>query len=117
MQIVCLDLEGVLVPEIWIAFSGATGIKELSLTTRDISDYDILMQKRISLLKANNLKLPDTLEIRVESYQWHEYGGPWKATIRGSFSLPTPSSHSIHWSSLMAGSQVVTAAALPTTAH
>lgn len=59
MNIICLDLEGVLVPEIWIAFSKETGIKDLSLTTRDISDYDILMKKRIKILKDNNLKLKD----------------------------------------------------------
>jgi phosphoserine / homoserine phosphotransferase len=59
MNIICLDLEGVLVPEIWIAFSEETGIKELSLTTRDISDYDVLMKKRIGILKENNLKLKD----------------------------------------------------------
>jgi phosphoserine/homoserine phosphotransferase len=59
MHLVCLDLEGVLVPEIWIAFSEATGIKELRLTTRDISDYDVLMKRRIEILKDNGLKLPD----------------------------------------------------------
>ena len=56
---VCLDLEGVLVPEIWIAFSEATGIPELRRTTRDEPDYDKLMRFRIDLLKKNNLKLPD----------------------------------------------------------
>jgi phosphoserine/homoserine phosphotransferase len=59
MHLVCLDLEGVLVPEIWIAFAEATGIDELRLTTRDISDYDVLMKKRIRILKENSLKLPD----------------------------------------------------------
>ena len=59
MNMVCLDLEGVLVPEIWIAFSEATGIPELRRTTRDEPDYDKLMRFRIDLLKKNNLKLPD----------------------------------------------------------
>jgi phosphoserine/homoserine phosphotransferase len=54
---VCLDLEGVLVPEIWIAFSDATGIAELRRTTRDEPDYNKLMQFRLDLLKKNNLKL------------------------------------------------------------
>ncbi|MEW5815274.1 MAG: bifunctional phosphoserine phosphatase/homoserine phosphotransferase ThrH [Spirochaetota bacterium] len=63
MYIVCLDLEGVLVPEIWISFSVATGIKELRLTTRDISDYDVLMKRRISILKAHNLKLADIQKV------------------------------------------------------
>jgi phosphoserine/homoserine phosphotransferase len=59
MRLVCLDLEGVLVPEIWIAFSEAAGIPELRRTTRDEPDYDKLMKFRIDLLKKNNLKLPD----------------------------------------------------------
>ncbi|GHT58829.1 phosphoserine phosphatase [Spirochaetia bacterium] len=59
MRLVCLDLEGVLVPEIWIAFSEATGIAELRRTTRDEPDYDRLMKFRLELLDKNNLKLPD----------------------------------------------------------
>jgi phosphoserine/homoserine phosphotransferase len=59
MNIVCLDLEGVLVPEIWIAFSEAVGIPELRRTTRDEPDYDKLMLFRLELLKKNNLKLAD----------------------------------------------------------
>lgn len=59
MNLVCLDLEGVLVPEIWISFSQATGIEELRLTTRDIPDYDALMRRRISILSQHGLKLSD----------------------------------------------------------
>ncbi len=59
MQIVCLDLEGVLVPEIWIAFSERTGIAELRRTTRDEPDYDELMRGRLSLLRRHGLGLPD----------------------------------------------------------
>ena len=59
MQIVCLDLEGVLVPEIWIAFSQRTGIAEFSRTTRDEPDYDKLMQFRLALLRRHGLKLSD----------------------------------------------------------
>ena len=59
MYITCLDLEGVLVPEIWIAFAEETGIPELRLTTRDISDYDILMNKRLSILAEHNLGLAE----------------------------------------------------------
>lgn len=59
MRIVCLDLEGVLVPEIWIEFSKATGIPELSRTTRDEPDYDKLMRFRIDLLAERGLKLAD----------------------------------------------------------
>jgi phosphoserine/homoserine phosphotransferase len=59
MQIVCLDLEGVLVPEIWIAFSQRTGIAEFSRTTRDEPDYDKLMRFRLELLRRHGLKLAD----------------------------------------------------------
>ena len=59
MRLVCLDLEGVLVPEIWIAFSEATGIPEVRRTTRDEPDYDKLMRFRLDLLAKNNLKLAD----------------------------------------------------------
>ena len=59
MDIVCLDLEGVLIPEIWIAFAEKTGIEELKATTRDISDYNVLMKQRLDILKANGLKLAD----------------------------------------------------------
>jgi phosphoserine/homoserine phosphotransferase len=59
MRIVCLDLEGVLVPEIWIAFSEATGIGELRRTTRDEPDYDKLMRFRLDLLQKNKLRLAD----------------------------------------------------------
>ena len=57
MNIVCLDLEGVLVPEIWIAFSEASGIPELRRTTRDEPDYDKLMKFRIGILKEHGLGL------------------------------------------------------------
>ena len=59
MQIVCLDLEGVLDPEIWIAFSQRTGIAEFSRTTRDEPDYDKLMRFRLALLRQHGLKLAD----------------------------------------------------------
>lgn len=59
MNIVCLDLEGVLVPEIWIAFSKATGIPKLMKTTRDEPDYDKLMKYRIAILKEHGLGLKE----------------------------------------------------------
>ena len=59
MNIVCLDLEGVLVPEIWIAFAEATGIEELKKTTRDEPDYSKLMQYRLDILKQHNLGLKE----------------------------------------------------------
>lgn len=63
MQIACLDLEGVLVPEIWIAFAERTGIAELRATTRDVPDYDVLMRQRLRLLKQHNLGLPDIQKV------------------------------------------------------
>jgi len=59
MHIVCLDLEGVLVPEIWIAFAQRTGIAGFSRTTRDEPDYDQLMRSRLALLRRHGLKLAD----------------------------------------------------------
>jgi phosphoserine/homoserine phosphotransferase len=63
MHIVCSDLEGVFVPEIWINVAERTGIAELRLTTRDISDYDVLMKRRLSILDANGLKLKDITDV------------------------------------------------------
>jgi len=63
MYIVCCDLEGVFVPEIWINVAEMTGIADLRLTTRDISDYDVLMKKRIEILRENKLKLKDIVEV------------------------------------------------------
>lgn len=63
MEIVCLDLEGVLVPEIWIEFAQASGIPELKRTTRDEPDYDKLMQYRIDILKEHGLGLKDVQDV------------------------------------------------------
>jgi phosphoserine / homoserine phosphotransferase len=62
-SIVTLDLEGVLVPEIWIAVAEKTGIKELRRTTRDEPDYDVLMKGRLKILAEHNLKLSDIQEV------------------------------------------------------
>ena len=61
--IVAMDLEGVLVPEIWIAFSEKTGIPELRLTTRDVADYDELMRHRLDILRKHDLRLKDIQEV------------------------------------------------------
>ena len=58
-MLACLDLEGILLPEIWIAFAEKTGIEKLKLTTRDLPDYDELMRGRLKILNENNLKLSD----------------------------------------------------------
>ena len=79
MKILCSDLEGVFVPEIWINVAEKTGIEELRLTTRDISDYDVLMNKRLAILDEHKLKLNDItaviatmepLEGAVEFLDW-----------------------------------------------
>jgi phosphoserine / homoserine phosphotransferase len=63
MYIVCSDLEGVFVPEIWINVSKHTGIDELKLTTRDISDYNVLMKRRLELLRKHGLTLNDIQKV------------------------------------------------------
>ncbi len=66
MELVCLDLEGVLVPEIWIEFAERTGIDELRATTRDIPDYDVLMKQRLALLDQHGLKIDDIQAVIAE---------------------------------------------------
>lgn len=63
MKILVADLEGVFLPEIWINVAKKTGIEELKLTTRDISDYDVLMTKRLSILDEHNLTLKDIQDV------------------------------------------------------
>ena len=63
MTIATLDLEGVLIPEIWIAFSEASGIPELRITTRDEPDYDKLMKYRLNILEKNDIRLADISKI------------------------------------------------------
>ena len=78
-MLACLDLEGVLLPEIWVKFAEKTGIEELKLTTREIPDYDELMQARLKILADHNLKIHDIqkviatlspLEGAVDFLQW-----------------------------------------------
>jgi phosphoserine/homoserine phosphotransferase len=63
VELACLDLEGVLVPEIWINFAERTGIDELRATTRDIPDYDVLMRRRLDILAQHKLGLPDIQQV------------------------------------------------------
>jgi phosphoserine/homoserine phosphotransferase len=63
MYIICSDLEGVFVPEIWVNVSIKTGIEELKLTTRDISDYDVLMKGRLEILRKHKLTLKDIQKV------------------------------------------------------
>lgn len=66
MEIACLDLEGVLIPEIWIAFAEKTGIESLKATTRDIPDYDVLMKQRLRILDEHGLGLPEIQAVIAE---------------------------------------------------
>ena len=70
-SIVCLDMEGVLIPEIWVEFANETGIKELRLTTKDEPDYDKLMKMRIRLLKEHNYGIKEIQKVidKVEPYE------------------------------------------------
>jgi len=63
VELACLDLEGVLVPEIWIEFAKATGIEELKATTRDIPDYDVLMKQRLRILEEHKLGLKEIQDV------------------------------------------------------
>jgi phosphoserine/homoserine phosphotransferase len=66
MYVICLDLEGVLSPEIWEEVAATSGIEKLNLTTRDIPDYDVLMKQRLEILKQNNISLNDIQKIIAE---------------------------------------------------
>jgi phosphoserine/homoserine phosphotransferase len=71
VQLACLDLEGVLVPEIWIEFAKRTNIPELSRTTRDEPDYDKLMKGRLAILEQHKLGLPDIQKVIAEMGPLH----------------------------------------------
>ena len=86
MYIVCLDLEGILLPEIWISVAGKTGIEELSLTTRDIPDFDQLMRRRLEILKRASLKIRDIQEI-IESIKPLEGAIEFLDRVREGFQL------------------------------
>ncbi|MDR0561269.1 MAG: bifunctional phosphoserine phosphatase/homoserine phosphotransferase ThrH [Spirochaetaceae bacterium] len=86
MRILCLDLEGVLVPEIWIAFSEAVGIPEFRRTTRDEPDYDKLMRFRIDLLDRHGLKLADIQRV-IGTMEPLEGAGDFTDTLRSMTQL------------------------------
>ena len=71
MRIICLDLEGVLIPEIWISLADITGIEKLKLTTRDIEDYDKLMSFRLKILREKKLKIND--KVKANYYEKLQY--------------------------------------------
>ena len=86
MQLVCLDLEGVLVPEIWIEFAGRAGIPELARTTRDEPDYDKLMTGRLSLLRQHRLGLSDIQRV-IEGMGPFDGARDFLDTLRESFQV------------------------------
>ena len=97
MEIACLDLEGVLVPEIWIEFAKVTGIESLKATTRDIPDYDVLMKQRLRILEENNLGLKEIQDVIVATIELYlEQGDPIpepinKEDFKGNISYRTSS--------------------------
>ncbi len=86
MNIICLDLEGVLVPEIWISFAERTGIEELRATTRDIPDYDVLMRQRLKILNEKGLKLAD-IESVIDGLGPMEGATDFIARLKESFQV------------------------------
>ncbi len=86
MKIACLDLEGILIPEIWVAFAEYTGIDALKLTTRDVPDYDELMQRRLGILKENNLLLRDIQNV-ISRMQPLEGAGQFLDWLRERFQV------------------------------
>lgn len=86
MQLVCLDLEGVLIPEIWINFAEATGIDELKATTRDIPIYDDLMTMRLEVLKKHGLGLPQIQEV-IQGMKPMEGAKEFLDWLRSNFQL------------------------------
>ncbi len=86
MNIVCLDFEGVLVPEIWIGLAERTGIDELKVTTRDITDYDELMKYRIALMKKHNLRFRD-IQVAADSLEPLTGAAVFLASLRREFQV------------------------------
>ncbi len=86
MDIVCLDLEGVLVPEIWIEVAENSGIEALKATTRDIPDYDVLMRQRLALLEESGLGLGDIQAVIADMGPF-DGAGAFLAELRESFQV------------------------------
>lgn len=86
MDIACLDLEGVLIPEIWINVAERTGIDALRVTTRDIPDYDVLMRRRLALLAEHNLRLSD-IQAVIEAMGPLEGALDFLRWLRGCFQV------------------------------
>lgn len=114
--LVAMDLEGVLVPEVWIAFAEATGIPELRLTTRDISDYDELMRHRLAILRERGLKLPDIQRViegmdvlpgALDYMEWLEARYQNVILSDTFYEFATPFMRKLGWPTLFCNSLVV----------
>ena len=86
MNLICLDMEGVLTPEVWVAFANKTGIQEFKRTTRDEPNYGALMQYRLDILKANHLKLKDIQNL-IQTLEPLEGAKEFLETLRQHFQL------------------------------
>ncbi|MFM7785982.1 MAG: bifunctional phosphoserine phosphatase/homoserine phosphotransferase ThrH [Gammaproteobacteria bacterium] len=86
MELACLDLEGVLIPEIWIEFADRTGIAALRATTRDVPDYDVLMRQRLRLLDEHGLKLED-IQAVIDTMRPLEGAGEFLDWLRERFQV------------------------------
>jgi phosphoserine/homoserine phosphotransferase len=86
MELACLDLEGVLIPEVWINVAERTGIEELRLTTRDISDYDELMTHRLGVLKQHGLRMSD-IQAAIDTMDPLDGAGDFLEWLRGRFQV------------------------------
>ena len=92
MELACLDLEGVLIPEIWIEFAERTRIDALRATTRDIPDYDVLMKQRLAILKEHGLGLADIQEV-IGGMRPLEGAADFLAWLRARFQVIIQYSH------------------------
>lgn len=110
MNILCLDLEGVLVPEVWINVANATGVDEFRLTTRDVADYDVLMKHRLQMLDKHHLRLGDIEKIidsmeplpgAPEFVDW--LGEHYQLAILSDtyYEFATPMMHKLGWPMLL----------------
>ncbi|MFO7656652.1 MAG: bifunctional phosphoserine phosphatase/homoserine phosphotransferase ThrH [Bacteroidales bacterium] len=118
MHAVCSDLEGVWVPEVWINVSQKTGIDELKLTTRDIKDYDELMQYRIKILKEHHLKLEDIQQViatiqpldgALEMVKWLKQHTRFIVVSDTFVEFATPLMEQLEWPTLFCHSLIVDA--------
>ncbi len=110
MKMICLDLEGVLVPEIWVNVAQHTGIDELKVTTREISDYDELMRLRLGILDQHQLTLPDIQNViaqltplpgAIEFIQWLRETYQWVILSDTYYEFAHPLMRQLDWPTLL----------------